>query len=84
MPDVTVPEEPMVFVKSEGVNYVPYTDHYDLQWKAPLDNGEPITAFTIIHYQVRLFEAINKLFFSMILTGQFEVSVYKKVILLSF
>lgn len=52
MPEVTVPEEPLIFVNDEGVNFVPYTDHYDLQWKAPLDNGDPIDYFTLIYYQV--------------------------------
>ncbi|KAF2360252.1 Fibronectin type III [Trinorchestia longiramus] len=52
MPEVTVPEEPLIFVNDEGVNFVPYTDHYDLQWKTPLDNGDPIDYFTIIYYQV--------------------------------
>ncbi|XP_047738432.1 fasciclin-2 isoform X2 [Hyalella azteca] len=52
MPEVTVPEEPLIFVNDEGVNFVPYTDHYDLQWKTPLDNGDPINYFTVIYYQV--------------------------------
>ena len=52
MPDVTVPEIPFIQSISEGINYVPKTDQYHFQWNVPLDNGDPIFAYTVIHYQV--------------------------------
>ena len=54
MNEIAPPETPMIFVRGDGVNHVPYTDHYILQWKTPLDNGSPITQFMVMYYQVQI------------------------------
>lgn len=52
MPKRAEPEEPLIFNADSPVVEIPYKDHYVLQWKVPLDNGEPIDYFQIMYYQV--------------------------------
>ncbi|KAG0720397.1 Fasciclin-2 [Chionoecetes opilio] len=52
MPGHAEPEEPQIYGVPEEVTEIPYSSHYDLQWKVPLDNGMEINYFQIIYYQV--------------------------------
>jgi len=53
MNDVGPPLPPLIFAKEEGVNEAVYFDRYDLQWRAPLDNGSPIDSYMIVYHQVK-------------------------------
>ncbi|CAL4177872.1 unnamed protein product, partial [Meganyctiphanes norvegica] len=53
MPKRAAPEEPFIFDLTEGMYESPYPNHYVIQWRVPLDNGEPIDNFQIIHYQMK-------------------------------
>ena len=56
MPKRNSPEEPLIYsINYPEVKVIPYTDHYDLQWQVPLDNGEPIDYFQIVYYTVSSF-----------------------------
>jgi neurocan core protein len=49
MPKRSFPEEPRILSnpKEEGIVISPYSDHYELTWKIPADNGEPIDQYSI-------------------------------------
>jgi len=53
MPKRAAPEEPLIFDLNDGTYESPYPNHYTIQWHTPLDNGEPIDNFQIIHYQMK-------------------------------
>lgn len=44
----SAPNEPRILSSpEEGVVSSPYADHFDLRWKIPADNGEPIDNYQI-------------------------------------
>lgn len=53
MPTRSVPTEPKILVPPEyaGLRDIlvnsPYADHYELRWKVPHDNGDPIDYYVI-------------------------------------
>jgi neurocan core protein len=49
MPKTSTPEEPRILSnpREDGVVMSPYSDHYELTWKIPADNGEPIDVYSI-------------------------------------
>jgi neurocan core protein len=49
MPKRSYPEEPRILSnpREDGVVMSPYSDHYELTWKIPADNGEPIDQYSI-------------------------------------
>jgi len=53
MNDVGPPLPPLIFASDASVNEAVYTDRYDLQWRAPLDNGSPIDRYLVIYHQVK-------------------------------
>lgn len=55
MPKRSYPEEPHILSNSgeEGVVMSPYSDHYELTWKIPADNGEPIDQYSIKYCPVK-------------------------------
>ena len=59
MPKRAAPEEPLIFNADSPVIENPYKDEYVLQWKVPLDNGQPIEYFSIVYYQVKSFIIIR-------------------------
>jgi len=55
MPKRSYPGEPHILSNSgeDGVVMSPYSDKYELTWKIPADNGEPIDQYTIKYCQVK-------------------------------
>ncbi|GFG32210.1 hypothetical protein Cfor_02031 [Coptotermes formosanus] len=55
MPKRSYPEEPHILSNSgeDGVVMSPYSDHYELTWKIPADNGEPIDQYSIKYCPVK-------------------------------
>ncbi|KAK8376758.1 hypothetical protein O3P69_009997 [Scylla paramamosain] len=51
MPGHAEPEEPLIFAAAEME--IPYSNHYELQWEVPLNNGREIDFFQIVYYQVK-------------------------------
>ncbi|KAF4523467.1 hypothetical protein B566_EDAN014993 [Ephemera danica] len=49
MPKRSAPEEPRILntIVSNGVAVSPYNDHFELRWRIPADNGEPIDQYNI-------------------------------------
>lgn len=49
MPKRSYPEEPPILANfgEDGVVMSPYSDKYELTWKVPAHNGEPIDQYTI-------------------------------------
>lgn len=44
----SAPNEPGILSSPvEGIVTSPYSDHFDLRWKIPADNGEPIDLYQI-------------------------------------
>lgn len=55
MPKRSNPEEPHILSNSaeDGVVMSPYSDKYELTWKIPADNGEPIDQYSIKYCPVK-------------------------------
>ncbi|XP_021918912.1 fasciclin-2 isoform X4 [Zootermopsis nevadensis] len=55
MPKRSSPEEPRILTntKEEGVVMSPYSSRYELTWKIPAHNGEPIDQYTIKFCRVK-------------------------------
>ncbi|XP_045121116.1 fasciclin-2-like isoform X3 [Portunus trituberculatus] len=51
MPGHAEPEEPLIFAAAKME--IPYSNHYELQWETPLNNGKEIDYFQILYYQVK-------------------------------
>lgn len=73
MPMRSVPTEPKILVPNENAGLrdilvnSPYADHYELRWKVPHDNGDPIDNYVIRYCVVSLLKlpqlSINTSFF---------------------
>lgn len=51
----SAPNEPIILTKDErGVVTSPYADHFELRWRIPADNGEPIDFYQIKFCQVNI------------------------------
>lgn len=49
MPKRSFPEEPKIINNNPSEEYIisPYNDRFELRWKVPADNGEPIDYYDI-------------------------------------
>ncbi|XP_059484777.1 fasciclin-2 isoform X2 [Neocloeon triangulifer] len=55
MPKRSSPEEPKIITSQvlDGVSMSPYLDRFELRWRIPPDNGEPIERYEIKYCEVR-------------------------------
>ncbi|KAJ4436724.1 hypothetical protein ANN_16856 [Periplaneta americana] len=62
MPKRSSPEEPRILSNSreDGVGTTPYSDHFELTWKIPADNGEPIDQYSIKYCPVKRIDGVWK------------------------
>lgn len=49
----SAPEEPAILsTLDKGIMNSPYADHFELRWRIPADNGEPIDTYQIKYCKV--------------------------------